>query len=88
MLDPQRLLDDASHAILHAWVASYVQPGRAVRAKLVDSYSEQFQTQATRLRESAILLQAALEKMRLANERLAARMAEHRAFFTKYQAPE
>jgi len=39
------------------------------------------------LQESAAQLAAALERMRVANAKLAARMAEHRAFFAKYQTP-
>ena len=41
-----------------------------------------------RLARSAADLAAALEKMRIANAKLALRMAEHKAFFAKYQRPE
>ncbi len=87
MLDPQPLHTEASHVVLHSWVAVYLRTGRGAGA-IGTSASETLAAQAHRLRESAILLQAALEKMRIANERLAARMAEHKSFFAKYQTPE
>ncbi len=93
MTDPQRLQDDASHIVLYCWIATYLRANDSASSDTASSanlerFSEQFQAQAIRLRESAQLLQAALDKMRLANERLAARMAEHKAFFAKYQAPQ
>jgi hypothetical protein len=98
MTDPQRLQDDASHIVLYCWIATYLRANDSALSEgassegassaNLDRFSEQFQAQAIRLRESALLLQAALDKMRLANERLAARMAEHKAFFAKYQAPQ
>ncbi len=93
MTDPERLQDDASHIVLYCWIATYLRGNDSASADgaspaNIERFSEQFQAQAIRLRESALLLQAALDKMRLANERLAARMAEHKAFFAKYQAPQ
>ncbi len=86
MTDPDSLQEHATHIVLHAWIAAYLaegvqrEPARPTASLLLSS-------QAQRLRESAIALQAALEKMRAANEKLAARMAEHKAFFAKYEAP-
>lgn len=37
------------------------------------------------LKDASVNLQAAILKMRAANEKLAARMAEHKAFFDKYR---
>ncbi len=88
MMNPDSIHDDAMHTVLHAWVTVYLRAGSSGVATALEPLSAQLQTQAVRLRESAVLLQAALEKMRLANERLAARMAEHKAFFAKYQAPQ
>lgn len=87
MNDPQQLHDDALHIVLHAWIAAYVRKDRRVRS-VRGGDPVQLSSQALRLRDSALQLQAALEKMRLANERLASRMAEHKAFFAKFQAPE
>ncbi len=87
MMDPQRLQDDASHILLHAWVTLYLS-GPAVGASTdLTALSTRLEAQAGKLRESAAQLAAALEKMRIANAKLAARMAEHKAFFAKYQAP-
>ena len=88
MMDPEQLHDHASHIILHAWIATYLSGREAGTQANLATLSTQFQAQAGRLRESAILLQAALEKMRIANEKLALRMAEHKAFFAKYRTPE
>jgi hypothetical protein len=77
MMDPQKFHDEMSHIILHAWIAAYLGGRKAAT----------LQSQTTRLQESALQLAAALEKMRTANAKLAARMAEHKAFFAKYQAP-
>lgn len=93
MTDPDRIQDDAVNVVLHAWIAAYLHAETSTAAANIDAaagagaFAGQFAAQAARLRESALLLQAALDKMRLANERLAARMAEHKAFFAKYQAP-
>lgn len=88
MMNSDSIHDDAMHTLLHAWVTVYLRSRGSQVAESLEPLSTQLQSQAVRLRESAVLLQAALEKMRLANERLAARMAEHKAFFAKYQAPE
>jgi hypothetical protein len=85
MMDPEELHDHVSHVVLHAWVSLYLSGGGASARRL--ALATDFQAQAIRLRESAIQLQAALEKMRIANEKLASRMAEHKAFFAKYQTP-
>jgi hypothetical protein len=81
-MDPQKFHDDVSHIVLHAWIATYLRP-RTTRAP-----RPAFQNSQSKLQESAAQLAVALEKMRIANARLAARMAEHRAFFAKYQTPE
>jgi hypothetical protein len=88
MMDPDRLLDRSSHIVLHAWITVYLAgPSGQTRPDLL-AFSTQLESQAGKLRESALQLRAALEKMRLANEKLAARMAEHKAFFAKYKSPE
>jgi hypothetical protein len=87
MIDPDELHELASHIILHAWVHQYLR-GRRVRSSAdLAQFSTRLNEQGIKLRESALALQEALEKMRVANEKLAARMAEHRAFFAKYQTP-
>ncbi len=88
MTDPQRLQDDASHVLLHAWATLYLSGGTAGVGNDLTAISTRLEAQAAKLRESAAQLAAALEKMRIANAKLAARMAEHKAFFAKYQAPE
>lgn len=87
MMDPEKLLADASHVVLFAWVATYLGSSAAAKAD-PQTLSVRFSDQTLRLRESALQLQLALEKMRLANEKLAARMAEHKAFFAKYKTAE
>ncbi len=87
MTDPQQPHDDALHVVLHAWITTYLRTVSTETGAAREHFSGRLSTQAVRLRESALLLQAALEKMRIANERLATRMAEHKAFFSKYQAP-
>lgn len=87
MTDPQRLQDDASHVLLHAWVTMYLSSATASPNTDLTAISTRLQVQAGKLAESALQLTAALEKMRIANAKLAARMAEHKAFFAKYQAP-
>jgi len=84
MTDPQKFHDEISHIVLHAWIATYLgaRPGGGPTTTL----SSNLQAQASKLQESAAQLAIALEKMRVANAKLAARMAEHRAFFAKYQA--
>jgi len=87
MLDPDELHDHVSHIVLHAWVTLYLS-GRGTEARPdLAAFSSNLQIQAHKLRESAAQLQIALEKMRVANEKLAVRMAEHKAFFANYQAP-
>jgi len=87
MMDPRKLQETVTHIVLHAWVTEYTS-GRDLRpAADLGTFATQIQEQATRLRDSAAQLQTALEKMRLANEKLALRMAEHKAFFAKYQTP-
>jgi DNA anti-recombination protein RmuC len=88
MIDPEELHELASHIILHAWVHQYLRGRRGAANPDLAHFSARLGDQALRLRESAVQLQAALEKMRVANEKLAARMAEHRAFFAKYQTPD
>jgi DNA anti-recombination protein RmuC len=88
MTDPQKLHADATHLVLHAWVMAYLG-GRAATANGdTTTLATQLQTQAGKLRESTEQLAAALEKMRIANAKLAQRMAEHKAFFAKYRRPE
>jgi hypothetical protein len=87
MMDPRKLQETMTHIVLHAWVDAYTS-GRYRPAADLGTFSVQISEQATRLRESAVQLQAALEKMRIANEKLALRMAEHKAFFAKYQTPQ
>jgi hypothetical protein len=84
MIDPQKFHDEISHIVLHAWIATYLgaRTGSGPAA-----LSSNLQAQTTKLQESAAQLAIALEKMRVANAKLAARMAEHRAFFAKYQTP-
>jgi hypothetical protein len=84
MMDPQKFHDDVSHIVLHAWIATYLGASTVGRPATL---SNSLQAQANKLQESAAQLAIALEKMRIANAKLAARMAEHRAFFAKYQAP-
>ncbi len=86
MYDPFNVEDHVAHIILHAWVNAYLtdRPWNGAR---ISHYSAKFEEQSAKLRDSAIALQAALEKMRAANEKLAQRMAEHKAFFAKYQNP-
>jgi len=83
-MDPQKLHDEISHIVLHAWIATYLG---ARTAGGPTSLSSSLQAQTSKLQESAAQLAIALEKMRVANAKLAARMAEHRAFFAKYQSP-
>jgi hypothetical protein len=84
MMNPQKFQDEISHIVLHAWIATYLG-ARTIGGPT--SLSSNLQAQTTRLQESAAQLAIALEKMRAANAKLAARMAEHRAFFAKYQTP-
>jgi hypothetical protein len=84
MMDPQKAHDDVMHIVLHAWIATYL--GARTKGRPA-TLSSNLQSQAAKLQESAAQLAVALEKMRIANAKLAARMAEHRAFFAKYQAP-
>jgi hypothetical protein len=84
-MDPQKFHDEISHIVLHAWIAAYLGAGTSGGSTAPAS---NLQAQTTKLQESAAQLAVALEKMRVANAKLAARMAEHRAFFAKYQAPE
>jgi hypothetical protein len=86
MMDPDELHGHASHIVLHAWITVYLGARTAAGTDLA-TFSTNLNMQASRLRESAVQLQAALEKMRAANEKLAQRMAEHKAFFAKYQTP-
>jgi hypothetical protein len=88
MQNPPKLQADALHIVLHAWVATYLCARTTASNGAATTLSTDLQTQAGKLRESATALQAALEKMRIANEKLALRMAEHKAFFAKYQTPE
>ncbi len=88
MMDPQKLHDDISHIVLHAWIAAYLGAGSTGAGNARTAFPNAFQAQQSKLQESAAQLAAALEKMRIANAKLAARMAEHRAFFAKYQAPD
>jgi hypothetical protein len=88
MIDPEQLQHQASYIVLHAWVATYRAAARDGSSPDPAAFSAQLQTQAGKLRDSAVALQAALEKMRIANERLAARMAAHKAFFAKYKPAE
>ena len=88
MMDPERLLDRSSHIVLHAWITTYLsEPAGRPGVDLL-TFSTQLGEQASRLRESAIALRAALEKMRIANEKLAERMAAHQAFFAKYKSTQ
>ena len=84
MMDPQKFHDEISHIVLHAWITTYLG---ARTSGGQTTLSRNLQHQTTKLQESAAQLAIALEKMRIANAKLAARMAEHRAFFAKYQAP-
>jgi hypothetical protein len=88
MPNPKKIQADATLIVLHAWVQTYFVRRAAGAPGNVTSLSSQLQTQAGRLQESAIQLAAAVEKMRLANAKLAQRMAEHKAFFAKYQRPQ
>ena len=88
MTDPQKLHTAASHIVLHAWVATYLAGRSTVAGGQVTTLSTQLQIQAGKLNESALQLAAAIEKMRIANAKLAQRMAEHKAFFAKYRRPE
>ncbi len=86
MMDPQRLQADASHIVLHAWIEIYLS-GKAQANSGPSARTTRLADHASKLQESAAQLAAALEKMRVANAKLALRMAEHKAFFAKYQAP-
>lgn len=90
MMNPHDINDDAAHVVLHAWVSLYLS-GRYTPPAGGDADLGQLSTRlgehATKLQESAAQLAAALEKMRAANAKLALRMAEHKAFFAKYQVP-
>jgi hypothetical protein len=91
MMNPHHINDDAAHVILHAWTSLYLSGrytapaagGTADVARL----SKRLGEHASKLQESAAQLAAALEKMRVANAKLALRMAEHKAFFAKYGVP-
>jgi hypothetical protein len=90
MTDPQRLHDDTLKIVLISIATAYCS-GRAGRAAIggdLDTLGTRLESQAGRLARSAADLAAALEKMRIANAKLALRMAEHKAFFAKYQRPE
>jgi hypothetical protein len=88
MMDPQKLHDDISHILLHAWIATYLGAQSTAAGAARTAFPSGLRAQTSKLQESAVQLAAALEKMRIANAKLAARMAEHRAFFAKYQTPE
>jgi hypothetical protein len=91
MMNPHDINDDAAHVVLHSWISLYLSRrytapaagGNADIARLSTRLGEH----ASKLQESAAQLAAALEKMRVANAKLALRMAEHKAFFAKYQVP-
>jgi hypothetical protein len=88
MLDPQKLQDDAAHVVIHAWISLYLA-GHAGGAQVdLSALSSRLNNHAQKLQESAGQLASALEKMRMANAKLALRMAEHKAFFAKYQPPQ
>jgi hypothetical protein len=87
MMDPQKFHAELSHIVLHAWIATYLRAQTKGADRRPATLSNNLQQQSVKLQESAAQLAAALERMRVANAKLAARMAEHRAFFAKYQTP-
>jgi hypothetical protein len=88
MIDPQKLNDDATHVVLHAWITVYLADRSTTSAADLGAGAARLAGHSARLQESAAQLASALEKMRAANAKLALRMAEHKAFFAKYQTPE
>jgi len=87
MMDPQKIHNDVSHIVLHAWVTMYLAAPAAAANGNLTALSSRLHTQASKLQASAEQLASAVEKMRVANAKLAQRMAEHKAFFAKYQRP-
>jgi hypothetical protein len=87
MIDPQKFHTEVSQIVLHAWIATYLQAPTIGADRRPATIANQLHQQSAKLQESAAQLAAALERMRVANAKLAARMAEHRAFFAKYQTP-
>lgn len=85
MSDPQRLHDELSTIVLHAWTAVYLAGEPTAKTGRIPVVSSRLEDHAAKLQESAAQLAAALEKMRVANAKLALRMAEHKAFFAKYR---
>ncbi len=85
MTDPMSAYEEALNTVLHAWVTTYLDSARTPTVEDLAAIANRFERHAHRLRESAVVLEAALEKMRRANERLAARMVEHKQFFEGYR---
>ncbi len=85
MFDRQKLYDELSTILLHAWTAVYLAREPRVKPDRIPVISSRLEDHAAKLQESAAQLAAAVEKMRVANAKLALRMAEHKAFFAKYR---
>ncbi len=85
MTDPQKLHVEISSIVLHAWTEAYLADAKTGTSNGLTALASRLENHAAKLSDSAAQLAAALEKMRIANAKLALRMAEHKAFFAKYR---